>query len=138
MATLLRLAGLDAQVTSYSFWTDHVGNTGVTCWTCHRGEPVPEEKWSLPVAHKGGILGNRAGQNEPVSNSAYSSLPNAAVARYLLGVMATQRRLLGVDPPRGAQADDRHDGQALAGDAGAEGRDGLGRPETGEVALGER
>lgn len=66
-------------------WTDHVGQTGVTCWTCHRGEPVPEEKWALPVAHKGGLLGNRRGQNEPVSNSAYSSLPNAAVARYLLG-----------------------------------------------------
>lgn len=30
MATLLRLAGLDAQVTSYSFWTDHVGNPDLT------------------------------------------------------------------------------------------------------------
>lgn len=67
-------------------WTDHVGNTGVTCWTCHRGEAVPSETWTLPAdpAHKG-IVHNRNGQNEPVSNSAYSSLPNAAVARYLLG-----------------------------------------------------
>lgn len=68
-----------------SGWSDHVGQTGVTCWTCHRGEPVPSEKWAMPVEHKGGILGKRNGQNEPVSNSAYSSLPNAAVARYLLG-----------------------------------------------------
>lgn len=66
-------------------WSDHVGNTGVTCWTCHRGEPVPTEKWAMPAAPKGGITRNRAGQNEPVSNSAYSSLPTAAVARYLLG-----------------------------------------------------
>jgi photosynthetic reaction center cytochrome c subunit len=66
-------------------WSNHVGNTGVTCWTCHRGEPVPEESWTLPVAQRGGIVGNRSGQNEPVSNSAYSSLPTAAVARYLLG-----------------------------------------------------
>jgi photosynthetic reaction center cytochrome c subunit len=66
-------------------WTDHVGTTGVTCWTCHRGEPVPGEKWAMPAAPKGGITRNRSGQNEPVSNSAYSSLPTAAVARYLLG-----------------------------------------------------
>lgn len=66
-------------------WSDHVGQTGVTCWTCHRGEPVPTEKWAMPVDHAKGLFGSRRGQNEPVSNSAYSSLPNAAVARYLLG-----------------------------------------------------
>lgn len=67
-------------------WTNHVGDTGVTCWTCHRGEAVPNEYWTLPedAAHQG-IVGNKDGQNDPVSNSAYSSLPNAAVARYLLG-----------------------------------------------------
>ncbi|WP_454599166.1 photosynthetic reaction center cytochrome PufC [Qipengyuania sp. SM2507] len=67
-------------------WTNHVGNTGVTCWTCHRGQPVPNEYWTLPedAAHQG-IVRNKNGQNDPVSNSAYSSLPNAAVARYLLG-----------------------------------------------------
>ncbi|OBX20593.1 hypothetical protein A9995_02490 [Erythrobacter sp. QSSC1-22B] len=67
-------------------WTNHVGNTGVTCWTCHRGQPVPNEYWTLPedAAHEG-IVRNKNGQNDPVSNSAYSSLPNAAVARYLLG-----------------------------------------------------
>ena len=26
-------------------WTDHVGATGVTCYTCHRGNNVPEEIW---------------------------------------------------------------------------------------------
>ena len=66
-------------------WSDHVGTTGVTCWTCHRGETVPSEKWAMPAEQSRGIVGNRRGQNEPVSNSAYSSLPNAAVARYLLG-----------------------------------------------------
>ncbi|MBU2342186.1 MAG: photosynthetic reaction center cytochrome c subunit [Alphaproteobacteria bacterium] len=72
-------------------WTSHVGNTGVTCWTCHRGEAVPTEHWTLPedAAHKG-IVRNKNGQNDPVSNSAYSSLPNAAVARYLLGGTSPQ------------------------------------------------
>ena len=68
-----------------SNWSDHVGKTGVTCWTCHRGEAVPTEKWAMPVDHAKGLFGSRRGQNEPVSNSAYASLPNAAVARYLLG-----------------------------------------------------
>ncbi|GGC34836.1 hypothetical protein GCM10011371_22780 [Novosphingobium marinum] len=66
-------------------WDNHVQQTGVTCWTCHRGKNVPDEHWTLPVDQTPGIVGNRNGQNRPVSNSAYSSLPTAAVARYLLG-----------------------------------------------------
>ena len=26
-------------------WSDHVAETGVTCYTCHRGKPVPEGIW---------------------------------------------------------------------------------------------
>lgn len=66
-------------------WTSHVKQTGVTCWTCHRGENIPSETWTLPSPHPNSIVNNRSGQNEPVSNSAYSSLPNSAVVRYLLG-----------------------------------------------------
>lgn len=28
-----------------STWTTHVGSTGVTCYTCHRGQPVPARIW---------------------------------------------------------------------------------------------
>jgi photosynthetic reaction center cytochrome c subunit len=28
-----------------SHWTQHVGKTGVTCFTCHRGNPVPANEW---------------------------------------------------------------------------------------------
>ena len=28
-------------------WTAHVAQTGVTCWTCHRGQPVPNQVWYL-------------------------------------------------------------------------------------------
>ena len=68
-------------------WSSHVDQTGVTCWTCHRGENVPENHWTMPQAASGKstIVNNRSGQNAPVSNSAYSSLPNAAVALYLVG-----------------------------------------------------
>ncbi|WP_156953280.1 photosynthetic reaction center cytochrome PufC [Afifella pfennigii] len=26
-------------------WTNHVAQTGVTCYTCHRGQPIPTEIW---------------------------------------------------------------------------------------------
>ena len=66
-------------------WKDHVGGTGVTCWTCHRGEPLPSEAWTLPDddAHRG-VNGKRNGQNDPVASTGYSSLPNNAIMTYLL------------------------------------------------------
>ena len=30
-------------------WRDHVGQTGVTCYTCHRGHPVPQNIWVKPI-----------------------------------------------------------------------------------------
>jgi photosynthetic reaction center cytochrome c subunit len=58
-------------------WQSHVKQTGVTCYTCHRGKGVPEYSWSLkeqPVSR--GMTGYRAGQNEPLAVVGYSSLPN--------------------------------------------------------------
>jgi photosynthetic reaction center cytochrome c subunit len=66
--------------------TRHVAQTGVTCWTCHRGQAVPTEHWTLPDdSARQGIVGNRHGQDDPTSNSSFSSLPKAAVVNYLLG-----------------------------------------------------
>ncbi len=35
-------------------WSKHVAGAGVTCYTCHRGQPVPAEIWfpSAPKPHK--------------------------------------------------------------------------------------
>jgi photosynthetic reaction center cytochrome c subunit len=35
------------QMTQYinSEWKTHVADTGVTCYTCHRGQPVPSALW---------------------------------------------------------------------------------------------
>ena len=58
-------------------WQSHVKQTGVTCYTCHRGKGIPEYSWSLkeqPVSR--GMTGYRAGQNEPLAVVGYSSLPN--------------------------------------------------------------
>jgi photosynthetic reaction center cytochrome c subunit len=66
-------------------WSNHVASTGVTCWTCHRGQPVPTAHWSFPGDKPKGIKGNRNGQNQPLPETAFSSLPVAAVASYLSG-----------------------------------------------------
>ncbi|MFN7175219.1 MAG: photosynthetic reaction center cytochrome PufC, partial [Thermaurantiacus tibetensis] len=58
-------------------WQDHVKQTGVSCYTCHRGKAVPEYSWSFrPPSRTDTILDNRHGQNEPLAVVGYSSLPN--------------------------------------------------------------
>ena len=67
-------------------WKGHVGETGVTCWTCHRGQPVPSGDWfnaegplaSIPV------LGHRDGQNRPAKNAGGAALPGDPLSLYLI------------------------------------------------------
>jgi photosynthetic reaction center cytochrome c subunit len=59
-------------------WKNHVQNTGVTCYTCHRGQNVPAYIWfnNEPGGSMAGIVPPKPiGQNTPVSTVAYSSLP---------------------------------------------------------------
>lgn len=59
-------------------WGTHVDDTGVTCYTCHRGQNVPEYVWvnSDPATHTGGgMLGWTAGQNRPAPEVGLTSLP---------------------------------------------------------------
>lgn len=59
-------------------WKPHVADTGVTCFTCHRGKEVPANLWfadSGPVMASR-YLGNRAGQNAPADSVGLASLPN--------------------------------------------------------------
>ena len=75
-------------------WASHVKQTGVTCYTCHRGQAIPSENWALPAAgNPDTILGNLHGQNKPMISTAYSSLPNQAVAKYLIGPNAPSIRV---------------------------------------------
>ena len=58
-------------------WKTHVAGTGVTCYTCHRGQPVPAYVWfnnpGPPQAL--GDLGNRAGADAPTLSPGMASLP---------------------------------------------------------------
>lgn len=66
-------------------WNSHVKVTGVTCYTCHRGNNIPQNVWFDPEEKRGGgMLGNKNGQNEPMATSAYASLPNATFASYFV------------------------------------------------------
>jgi len=55
----------------------HVATTGVTCYTCHRGQNVPSQIWFLDPGPKtaDGPAGNRAGQNWPAPAIGLTSLP---------------------------------------------------------------
>ncbi len=70
-----------------SKWKNHVSQTGVTCFTCHRGAPIPQFVWFKPdAAPKGAnFIGDKAGQNTPATSVKLSSLPNDPFSPYLLG-----------------------------------------------------
>lgn len=62
----------------------HVGDTGVTCYTCHRGQPVPANVWTMDPGgpHAAGIAS--AQQNIAAESVAYSSLPYDPLTPFLL------------------------------------------------------
>ncbi|HEX8382934.1 MAG TPA: photosynthetic reaction center cytochrome PufC [Sphingomonas sp.] len=70
-----------------SRWSSHVQKTGVTCYTCHRGNAVPENVWALAqnTLDPGTIRGNKRGQNTPDPNVGYASLPSDPFAAYFQG-----------------------------------------------------
>lgn len=67
-------------------WKAHVADTGVTCYTCHRGNPVPQQIWftAEPQDKRSNFIGNLNGQNTPARSVALSSLPNDPFTPYLL------------------------------------------------------
>ena len=75
------------QMTQYinSEWKTHVAQTGVTCWTCHRGNPVPKYIWFNEKRNKYAyrMLGNPAQQNIAGENVTLASLPNDIFTPFL-------------------------------------------------------
>jgi len=66
-------------------WGTHVGDTGVTCYTCHRGKIVPENIWfeAAAPAQPRGPVGYRAGQNTPATTVGLTSLPYDTFSQFL-------------------------------------------------------
>ncbi len=68
-------------------WKDHVGSTGVTCYTCHRGNAVPQNVWftNPGSSSTSGLIAGNAGQNKPSAGVGLASLPYDPFTRLLLG-----------------------------------------------------
>jgi len=58
-------------------WKSHVHNTGVTCYTCHGGNPVPKYLWYNNPGPKEavGFAETRQGLTHPNAMAGFSSLP---------------------------------------------------------------
>lgn len=67
-------------------WGRHVAPTGVTCYTCHRGEPVPAQVWFTAPPHRaaGGTTAQSNGQNHPSVTAGLTSLGLDPLTPYLL------------------------------------------------------
>ncbi len=70
-------------------WKQHVAikGAGVTCYTCHRGNPVPKNIWYTPVPPRSSLalLGNKAGQNKRAPEVGLTSLPYDPFTPFLEG-----------------------------------------------------
>jgi photosynthetic reaction center cytochrome c subunit len=66
-------------------WTAHVADTGVTCYTCHRGQLVPPNVWFQNPGPKqaGGFAQEPAGKNHPSPMAGGSALPLDPFTPYL-------------------------------------------------------
>jgi photosynthetic reaction center cytochrome c subunit len=68
-----------------SDWKAHVKATGVTCYTCHQGQPVPRGIWFSGVEHpqEARAVGGTAGQNQPSYLAGLTSLPMDPLTPFL-------------------------------------------------------
>ncbi len=66
-------------------WKTHVVATGVTCYTCHRGQPVPQNIWFKdpgPLQAKGYAQAPN-GRNHPSTIAGYTALSNDPFTPFL-------------------------------------------------------
>ncbi len=68
-----------------SDWKNHVADTGVTCYTCHRGKAVPANLWfsQPPERQVARMTGGDDGQNRPGKVVGLTSLPYDPFSMYL-------------------------------------------------------
>ena len=90
-----------------SSWKTHVKETGVTCYTCHRGQPVPKEIWFTAKSEPYGsnFMGDKAGQNTPADSVGLASLPYDPFTPYLLGAEPIRVNATQALPVKGGQGE---------------------------------
>lgn len=65
-------------------WPDHVAPSGVTCYTCHRGQNIPAEYWASADIKNTGMAGYDFGQNKAEASAVFASLPYDPFTPFLL------------------------------------------------------
>jgi photosynthetic reaction center cytochrome c subunit len=67
-------------------WKNHVADTGVTCYTCHRGNAVPQNVWftNPGLSSETGLIAGNAGKNKPSDTAGLTALPYDPLTRFLL------------------------------------------------------
>jgi photosynthetic reaction center cytochrome c subunit len=68
-------------------WKNHVAETGVTCYTCHRGQPVPAQIWFNQPGpkHAGGASALSDGHNAISMQAGLTAIDVNVLSRYLVG-----------------------------------------------------
>ena len=82
-------------------WSKHTGTGGVNCFTCHRGNNVPEYLWFDADTEGSGMsahAGQRFGQNRGAAAVAYSSLPADPFGKYLTDTSVGRARAVSSAP----------------------------------------
>ena len=79
-------------------WSNHVAPAGVTCFTCHRGQPIPAETW-FPQAPKKQHphVANQQPYNE-AADTVRKFFPDAGWALYFVGDENISAQSLSVEP----------------------------------------
>jgi photosynthetic reaction center cytochrome c subunit len=77
---------LQMTIATNTAYANHVGQTGVTCYTCHRGQPVPSQIWFTGVTPGSGpgLAEVNMGKNAPAAAVNGSSLPSDPYTPFLL------------------------------------------------------
>jgi len=67
-------------------WQSHVAQTGVTCYTCHRGQPVPAQLWFTNAGPRraGGASADSAGQNVAALKAGLTAMAYDPLTPFLL------------------------------------------------------
>ena len=67
-----------------SAWAGHVNPAGVTCYSCHRGQPVPAEVWWPQVPRPAHSFAAKSEEWRDASPTVYGFFPDAGFAEYYL------------------------------------------------------
>ena len=65
-------------------WSSHVSPSGVTCYTCHRGQPVPSGTWFPDAPMPQHLMAERTENWQEIGDTVHKFFPDVGFAEYYL------------------------------------------------------